>query len=118
MKQIKFMLIFLLALVSNISCDTGNNSNNPTESLKVIKKQTPVSLDLSMPENKHTIDDKFEKLETNDAIDNMINKHLNKPQNKDYKISGDIHLDPNENTDKLMLEKVDGGQINLEFNFE
>lgn len=116
MNPIKLTLISFLVLIYNVSCDTENKSDIHTETLESVKKQTPVLLDLSLPENTSDLDS--EKQVTNDSITSSINKHLDKSQDNDYKFSGDIHLDPGNDKDKLLLEKIDGGQINLKFNIK
>ena len=121
MRQTKLTLISVLALISSFSCDTENKPDKSAETLKSIENQTPVSLDLSLPENTFSIDMEPKKQKPTDAVTNTITKHLAKLQDKNYNFSGNIHLTPDDNdnnNEKLLPDKVDGDQINLEFNFK
>ncbi len=126
MAQIKYSSVLILLLIT--ACDVEIQPTIEKDEaiieksiLVPVKKEIirkPPTIDLSLP-NSTIFTPGNATLSANEPYSlNELNINLNKKFENNYNISGDFHIDPNENNDELLLNKIDGGRINIEIKFK
>lgn len=125
MTKLKFSLSILSLLLSLLSCEQNSSTTVETQPAVSDKKtqdinSAPVYLDLSLPDNlfdptiTHVVSEPDNNLPFN------MKSILNRKTESIYSFSGDLYLiqDENDDLDIPLLEKIDGGRIDMKIKFE